>query len=225
MDNFRTKIEYHTRELVERYEGKRFRGVQGSIKNRNDWRAIRRALAVVRPGERLLNIPCGTGRFFPEFKEAGYPMLAADYSPAMLSYAQERYGSCDGTVTYGRFDIERLPLRDGAFDATVVIRFFHLLDDDETYVRILRELRRVTRDWIIITTNHKYTLKYLVERLRGRKNKRKLSYARTRGIVEAAGLRIERVFATGYPFSSNWVLLLRPEPGSSSAHPLTARDT
>jgi ubiquinone/menaquinone biosynthesis C-methylase UbiE len=212
MADYREKSEYYSDTGVASYDRKRFQSLEGRIKDRNDWRALKRALDRVEDKSLVLDLPSGTGRFFPELAAQGFPMIAADLSPQMLRYSRERYPEASRRFMFGRFDLERLPFRDKTIPCTIVFRFFHLVTDERICIEILQELNRVTSGWVIATFHHRYTFKYLSDRLRGRRPKAKLRFRDLRRMVAASGLHLEQIIPTGYPFSSNWVVLLRAQP-------------
>lgn len=68
----------------------------------------------VRPGERVLDAGCGTGRYFPLLRVAGGAVVGFDFAPGMLRVARRRFP--DVPVVCG--DLQRpWPFRDAAFDA------------------------------------------------------------------------------------------------------------
>ena len=105
MSTEQVKKAYQNHDTVAKYDAIRFKGFIKSIKNKNDWRALRRALKIVPRGATLLNIPCGTGRFFPELMALGYNMTATDVSPEMIDYAEKHYGHYNHRIKYHSADI------------------------------------------------------------------------------------------------------------------------
>ncbi len=212
MADYRAKSEYYSDSGVASYDRKRFQSLEGRIKDRNDWRALKRALDRVEDKSLVLDLPSGTGRFFPELAAQGFPMIAADLSPQMLQYSLEHYPEESSQFMFGRFEIEHLPFRDKAIPCAIVFRFFHLVLDEQRCIDILQELNRVTSGWVIATFHHRYTFKYISDRLRGRRPKAKLRFRDLRRMVAASGMHLEQIIPTGYPFSSNWVVLLKAQP-------------
>lgn len=92
-------------------------------------------------GARILDAPCGWGRHATLFAEAGYEVVGADLSPALLV----RAGA--GAPPRVASDIRALPFHDAAFDAVVnVFTSLGLFLDDAEDVLALSEARRVLRD-------------------------------------------------------------------------------
>ncbi|MCQ4207917.1 class I SAM-dependent methyltransferase [Streptomyces longispororuber] len=106
----------------------------------------------LRPGDRVLDAGCGTGRALPPLRAAVGPsgtVLGADLTPAMLA-AAVRAGR-DGLGQLLLTDVSRLPLRAGALDAVFGAGLIsHLPRPAEN----LRELARVVRPGGILALFH-----------------------------------------------------------------------
>ncbi|GGZ90160.1 methyltransferase [Streptomyces subrutilus] len=97
----------------------------------------------LRPGDRVLDAGCGTGRALPALRAAvgpGGAVLGADLTPQMLAAAQRAGRAADGALLLA--DVARLPLRDGALDAVFAAGLIAHLPDPGAN---LRELARVVR--------------------------------------------------------------------------------
>ncbi|WP_327167572.1 class I SAM-dependent methyltransferase [Streptomyces subrutilus] len=97
----------------------------------------------LRPGDRVLDAGCGTGRALPALRAAvgpGGTVLGADLTPQMLAAAQRAGRAADGALLLA--DVARLPLRDGALDAVFAAGLIAHLPDPGAN---LRELARVVR--------------------------------------------------------------------------------
>lgn len=84
------------------------------------WRS--RALRALRlqPGERLLDLACGTGDLALQAARAGVRSFGVDFAAPMLHLAGARANAVQnaaGALHWVQGDAERLPLRDAAFDA------------------------------------------------------------------------------------------------------------
>ncbi|MFD9305377.1 class I SAM-dependent methyltransferase [Streptomyces sp. NPDC060048] len=97
----------------------------------------------LRPGERVLDAGCGTGRALPELRAAVGPsgtVIGADLTPQMLAAARDAGRGAAGVLLLA--DAARLPLRDGALDAVFAAGLIAHLPDPGAN---LRELARVVR--------------------------------------------------------------------------------
>ena len=92
-----------------------------------------------RPGERVLDAGCGTGRYFPLLERSGCAVVGFDFSLGMLQVARRKQP--DVPLVLG--DLQRLwPFGDGAFDAVVCALVGEHLDDLAT---VFAEMWRILR--------------------------------------------------------------------------------
>ncbi|MFD3324551.1 class I SAM-dependent methyltransferase [Streptomyces sp. NPDC058701] len=97
----------------------------------------------LRPGDRVLDAGCGTGRALPALRAAVGPsgtVLGADLTPQMLAAARRAGRAADGALLLA--DVARLPLRVGCLDAVFAAGLIAHLPDPGAN---LRELARVVR--------------------------------------------------------------------------------
>ena len=92
-----------------------------------------------RPGERVLDIGCGTGRFTKEYAGAVGEVVGADFSVASLRRLLARGPSVQAV----RCEAGQLPFATGGFDAIVATSLFSNLPTQATRDRALAEVRRV----------------------------------------------------------------------------------
>src|SRR5919198_2386130 len=93
---------------------------------------------VVWPGDRVLDVCCGTGDLAVEAERRGGRVVGLDFSERMLERARAK----SGTIEWVQGDALSLPFADGSFDAATVGFGVRNLDDLE---RGVGELRRVMR--------------------------------------------------------------------------------
>jgi demethylmenaquinone methyltransferase / 2-methoxy-6-polyprenyl-1,4-benzoquinol methylase len=101
------------------------------------WRRMT-ARAVVRPGDRVLDVCCGTGDLAVADREAGGDVTGLDFSERMLVRARRK----SDAIEWVRGDATALPFSDAAFDAVTVGFGVRNLEEMESG---LRELARVLR--------------------------------------------------------------------------------
>jgi SAM-dependent methyltransferase len=102
--------------------------------------SVVRALAA---GSRVLDVPIGTGRFLPVYAAAGHRVYGVDISADMLTEARA-LSATSPRLTLVRGEVERLPLRDGAVDWVVCVRFLNWVPAAHLE-GVVRELLRVAR--------------------------------------------------------------------------------
>ncbi|MFD9723421.1 class I SAM-dependent methyltransferase [Streptomyces sp. NPDC059072] len=128
---------------VREFFGARAAGWDGKFPE--DGAAFRAAVADfgLRPGDRVLDAGCGTGRALSALRAAVGPagtVLGADLTPQMLAAAQRAGRAAEGTLLLA--DVARLPLRDEVLDAVFAAGLIAHLPEPAAN---LRELARVVR--------------------------------------------------------------------------------
>lgn len=94
------------------------------------------------PGERILDIGCGTGRLTAEMtgRCPDCDVVATDRSQAMLNEAQRQYPHA---AVFAQADGMALPFADATFDAVFSTATFHWISDhDRLFGEIYRVLKR-----------------------------------------------------------------------------------
>ena len=110
-------------------------------KNENE--AVGSVLRRLRPST-VIDVPVGTGRFFPLYQELGIQATGIDASAEMLGHAEAKARQMDLNVTLRQGDIRQLPYDDATFDAAVCMRLFNWLEPDDV-VAAVQEMARVAR--------------------------------------------------------------------------------
>ncbi len=91
-----------------------------------------------RGGEAVLDVGCGSGAYFPYYRQRGARVTALDISPAMIAAAQE--GAQDERLLVGQ--ITALPFPDATFDVVFANHVLFFVPDIPS---ALRECHRVLR--------------------------------------------------------------------------------
>jgi SAM-dependent methyltransferase len=212
---------YRNTEVAAEYDQRRFTTRARKRRNLRKWRAIQKALAETTEVRSILDLPCGTGRFTGDLARQGYLVVGGDISFEMMRQAavspEIRH---DGIAGYVNADAEGLPFRNASLDCILSIRFmFHV--DPTTRRRILREMGRVSRRWLIIDYRHRYTARWVLWQLRyalglmDHKTER-VSRRGLRSEFHDAGLTILRVIPVHSWWSDKWIVLAEAthdEPG------------
>ncbi|MCU4925314.1 class I SAM-dependent methyltransferase [Halobacteria archaeon AArc-dxtr1] len=145
---------YQADDVAEEYDDKRFsRG--GQLIDRREKEAVLDAVSPLED-KNVLEIACGTGRFTVMLAQRGADVVGLDISAAMLQHGRQKAqdAAVSETLEFLRGDAGRLPFPDDHFDTVIAMRFFHLADDPEGF---LREMRRVCRDQIVFDTFNRFS--------------------------------------------------------------------
>jgi ubiquinone/menaquinone biosynthesis C-methylase UbiE len=119
-------------------------------------RELTLAMLEISPGDRVLDVGCGTGNFSRYMAQAAGDGLVVglDASKSMISAAAKRGGGAN--LAYVRGDGAALPFGDAEFDAVCCTGVIHLIDDP---MRALDEMVRVLapagRLGLMATYSHK----------------------------------------------------------------------
>jgi demethylmenaquinone methyltransferase/2-methoxy-6-polyprenyl-1,4-benzoquinol methylase len=87
------------------------------------WKRAMVRMAGAQPGERALDLCCGTGDVAFGLRESGAEVVALDFSPAMLAVALERAKNrraAAAPVQFLRGDALRIPFPEASFDVVTV---------------------------------------------------------------------------------------------------------
>ncbi len=113
----------------------------------------------------VLDLPCGGGRLTPAFADSAARVIEADIGLGQILYnrAESKVATPRNWLTASAFHI---PLRDNAVDGTICVRLSHHLPTAAERERLLQELLRVSRRFVIMTYFDHYSLKNVIRRLR-----------------------------------------------------------
>jgi SAM-dependent methyltransferase len=208
---------YRQPDVVAAYDERRFSSLPGRLRNRRKMTVVNKALALIdRPGL-ILDLPCGTGRFFQFLGDRRIPFLGADDSEEMLRFAASKVNGspCAGLVAA---DAAHLPFRDQAFDVVLCIRFlFHV--SPQQRIEMMREMARVSRRYLILDYRLWFSLKNMSLRLGGLLGYKRRFYRPTRkemlAEIAAAGLEPLAVFRVAPVFSDKHIVLCRKKSQQS----------
>jgi SAM-dependent methyltransferase len=104
-------------------------------------------------GAKVLDVPVGTGRLFPFYKQRRFEVTGLDISPDMLAEARAAAESASLEIALRKGDIRAIPFADSTFDLVVCLRFLNWIDK-EGVAAALGELSRVTSGHMLIGVRH-----------------------------------------------------------------------
>jgi len=176
-------------------------------KNRREMACIEAALSGLPKQARVLDLPCGSGRLEEMLLNRGYTVVAADYALAMLDAAKEFHTGLFEAETekaerlvFQQEDILNTSFEEGAFDAVICNRLFHHYPEAQLRQRVLAELKRISKDRIIVSFFSNFALSalrfHLLNTLKGEApNDRIPIWFRTfERDIKKSGLKVNGVF-------------------------------
>ncbi len=118
-------------------------GGEGSGVPGRSWAAWARALGLLLPRVRVADLGCGEGRLAAEAAAWAASVTGVDRSPARIARARE-LASRRGlrNVKFLEGPLEKLPLRDQAYDVALLAQVLHAVPDP---ARVLAEARRILK--------------------------------------------------------------------------------
>ena len=131
--------------------------------------AVLRALDP-QPGERILDVGCGSGVYTRELVERGAKVVATEFTPTPLALAKRNVGELAAQVEFRLEDAQALSLPDAAFDKVLLTEVIEHLPEPE---RAIAEAARVLRPGglLVVSTPSRFSpmnLAYaLKRRIRG----------------------------------------------------------
>lgn len=193
--------------VAEHYADRRFRCGSGQRTHALEASRLRRLLQAAPTAHRVLDLPCGTGRFAAFFPHAN--VIAADLSLAMLSAASKAYHNPALLLSKA----ECLPFQDRTFDLVFCVRLLHHFDSAKRRAALI-EFARVSSSYALVSI-------YLGPSLQGARRRWKQArgaVARSRRTIakaefhrdlEASGWEIEARLPLRRWISESWYYLLR----------------
>lgn len=147
-----SKIDHYAPERARHYQAHHRKSPRTRLTTWRERRCLYLALRDAGFPRSVLDLPCGTGRFWPAFAAAGVTeLIAADGSPGMLEVAEGnrlRARLPAQLLQMSAFDIA---LPDASVGAAACLRFYHHLSMVEDRHRLLSELKRVSRRHVVIS--------------------------------------------------------------------------
>lgn len=124
------------------------------------------ALLNLKPGSRVLDVPCGFGRIARALAERGAEVLGVDISPAQIERAESQRGDIPIERLRYRLHDMREPLGEAGFDAAMNIYSSIGYGSDEDDLAAFRAMRDAVRPGglVVIETLHRDAMVALILR-------------------------------------------------------------
>ncbi|HON67910.1 MAG TPA: methyltransferase domain-containing protein [Phycisphaerae bacterium] len=136
------------RKAVERYRD-RYRTGRHARVNQMERAALRDMLGSLGRLTTALDLPCGTGRLGDLFAQIADRVILADSSQLMLEVAREDLG--DGKYEYLQTHAEQIALPNDGVDVVFCHRLLNHIPDPAVRARIVQELARVSRRYVLLS--------------------------------------------------------------------------
>jgi ubiquinone/menaquinone biosynthesis C-methylase UbiE len=148
VEGYRSRLQDQT--AAEKYATRFERGPRRRI-NEREQRAVRSIFAQLTDCQTVLDVPCGAGRFQDALVAGRRQIIEMDVAVEVLTLARQR---AQRSTVQGEFvvgDASRLPLRDGCVDAIFCNRLLHHIAVASERLLFLREFRRITRRYLVVS--------------------------------------------------------------------------
>ena len=216
-----TQSRFDHAEVASKYVVKK--NTLNNSKNRREMVCIESALSGLPSDSRVLDLPCGTGRLEVMLLDRGYTVVAADYAHAMIEAAQayhtnllEHDPARSARLVFQREDILNTTFEDNTFDAIICNRLFHHYPEAALRQQVLAELKRISKDRIIVSFFSNFALSalrfHLSNTLKGitPDDRIPIWYKSFEQDIQLAGLRISGAYPVRRGISPQTYLKLIP---------------
>jgi len=144
---YSAKKDYQSDETAQTYESRSmYDGVLGYLRKRVEHRVINRFFNDLPESIKVLDCPCGNGRWFETIAQKANYIQAVDVSVGMTEYAKNR--NCSATVEVSIGDAEALELDDNSVDYVFSYALMKHIPIS-IQAKILKEFARVSRADVI----------------------------------------------------------------------------
>lgn len=210
--------QYQSADDVTHYEATRYAAKDQRFISRKEQNMITDLLKTLPAARgRILDVPCGYGRFTPHLVARGWSPVNSDLAPTMVAHslASAKAGLQTTLTGFAASLYGKLPVREGSFDGALCVRMLHNTLRAEDRVLILQALSHAISDWVVITYYNNpllHTLQFQVRRSLMKKARRSMAMISKAQFAEearAAGLRVEKDVAVFPLLHAQRIVLLR----------------
>lgn len=180
------------------------------VSDRKEKRLLEAILRRMGKVSSMLDVPCGAGRLAGVMAPFAERHVKADYSAPMLDFCRSNaQGYVPRVANVSAFE---LPFLDRSVDAVLCIRLNHHVPQRADRLRLIDELCRVSRRFVLTTffdeSSFKNRLREWRKRRGGKKSKKSLSREEVAERAAAAGYRVVGQWRLSSLFSGHTFALL-----------------
>lgn len=136
----------YDQDFAERYHQSREESLERRIASQLEIRMARRSLQLAGSPKSVLDLPCGTGRFWSMLaEEPDRVLLAGDSSQAMIQTAIHHHPDIAPRFQLYHLDALAIDLPDRSVETVFCMRLLHHIFETEARLQIYREFARVSR--------------------------------------------------------------------------------
>lgn len=211
------KKHYDNPAVAKHYAKKRFSGWRLRTHKKEE-KMVEHFFKIVGKNESILDLPCGTGRFQKQLWEHTSSLTEMDFSSAMLKEAKENMvhnfpQECHHKINFFEGSVFDIPFSENEFDLVFSMRLYHHFSEEEQRLKILHELKRVSRKWIIISFYNKHSYlharRVFKEKYKSRPSYRfSISIEQFKKEVKQTGLELHTFSSRARYFSEQTLALL-----------------
>lgn len=208
MLNYSAKKAYTEKGTAENYERLRFSGFLGRHRYKREQRAVERIVTSLPSEVSILDLPCGTGRWWRLLSSRASSLIAMDVSEEMLVFARARAKDYSIPIDVVKGDAENIDLPENSVDYV----FSHALTKHlpiPIQYQVLAEFGRVARRGVISSFGIFNHLTYEFWRRRKLVESYPILREELEWMAEAAGLEIERTIKCTTFFGVEHTVLFR----------------
>jgi len=194
---------------IREYERTRYRGLDQRMVHGVEKRIVTGFIRKLRQdNDRVIDIPCGYGRFTSFLVDEPLEVFVGDLSHLMLLRVKERF---DSRVRMARGDIMELPFADNSFDGLLSMRLFQHFHTPAERIAGFSEIARVISRWAVVSV---YTCSALHKFMRMFREHHKITMASVSQIkeeVDKSGLRILKLKKIMPGIHAQTILMVEPK--------------
>jgi len=107
--------------------------------HKRPWRGISKISVDIKPGSKVLDVGCGTGKTTAALIKMGMDVTGLDFSVSAISHCIGMYGE---KAKFTLAECDRMPFPEDSFDAIVAVHIFEHLDKEQI-AGTVKEISRV----------------------------------------------------------------------------------